>query len=126
MTPEQTFVFYTSVDDLKLDDAFDGVVPPSVSNVDQLMDAVATALKFPAYFGETWNALLDCLRDLDWIEQRKVCLIHTTIPEINIGALSIYLDILRDAADHWKDKEAHQLIVAFPSSSEAQVRRLLR
>jgi RNAse (barnase) inhibitor barstar len=29
-----------------------------------LMDAVAPAFRFPAYFGKNWDALLDCLRSL--------------------------------------------------------------
>lgn len=29
-----------------------------------LMDAIAPAFRFPAYFGKNWDALLDCLRSL--------------------------------------------------------------
>lgn len=29
-----------------------------------LMDAIAAAFRFPAYFGKNWDALLDCLRSL--------------------------------------------------------------
>lgn len=29
-----------------------------------LMDALAAAFRFPAYFGKNWDALLDCLRSL--------------------------------------------------------------
>lgn len=29
-----------------------------------LMDAIAPAFRFPAYFGRNWDALLDCLRSL--------------------------------------------------------------
>jgi hypothetical protein len=31
-----------------------------------LLTAVASELGFPAYFGENWDALLDCLRDMSW------------------------------------------------------------
>lgn len=32
-----------------------------------LLRALAEALRFPAYFGANWDALLDCLGDLSWL-----------------------------------------------------------
>jgi RNAse (barnase) inhibitor barstar len=31
-----------------------------------LLQAIATAMDFPEWFGHNWDALLDCLADLDW------------------------------------------------------------
>lgn len=35
-----------------------------ISDKAALMDALAAAFRFPAYFGHNWDALLDCLRSL--------------------------------------------------------------
>ena len=37
-----------------------GAVPAKA----ELLEALASAFKFPAYFGRNWDALLDCLRSL--------------------------------------------------------------
>ena len=41
----------------------------AIKNKADLLSALAAGLKFPAYFGHNWDALLDCLRSLpDFIE----------------------------------------------------------
>jgi Barstar (barnase inhibitor). len=35
--------------------------------VETFFDEIGAALQFPYYFGENWNALSDCIRDLEWL-----------------------------------------------------------
>ena len=42
---------------------------------ESLFDEVAAALQFPDYFGENWNALLECVCDLSWLPAARYLLI---------------------------------------------------
>jgi hypothetical protein len=43
------------------------VDPAQISSEEELLSAVAEALRFPDYFGGNWDALDDCLRDMNWL-----------------------------------------------------------
>lgn len=49
-----------------------------------LFAAIATAMKFPDYFGMNWDALDECLRDMDWLPAAG------------------YVLVVRDATELWK------------------------
>jgi RNAse (barnase) inhibitor barstar len=63
-----------------------------------LFRALDAGLNFPAYFGQNWDALEECLCDLTWLELAKgVVLLHHKLPLANQSQRSIYLDILTRA-----------------------------
>jgi hypothetical protein len=77
-----------------------------------LMDAFAAGFGFPDYFGRNWNALHDCLVDLDWLPPNGYVLV---IMEANViladeplhpefeqpSELAVLLDTLCRAAEEW-------------------------
>jgi len=72
-------------------------------------------LGFPDYFGENWDALEECIRDLNWITSVQVIIIYEDIPfRSNPKQLKVYLSILHDAVAHWNKKKEHKLFVIFP------------
>ena len=120
------FIFTDNNDQPELQNSFKGFVGPKIFDADKLLDEVAKSLNFPAYFGKNWNALFDCLRDFNWVEEERVCLIHQEVPSIPSEDLKMYLEVLRDAVDDWTEGDGHEFFVLFPASSEGRIRSLLQ
>src|SRR4051812_10090570 len=58
-------------------DAFVGIIDGStLTSKSELLNAIAITLEFP-FFGHNWDALLDCLRDLEWISGSGYVLVFT-------------------------------------------------
>jgi RNAse (barnase) inhibitor barstar len=90
-------------------------IPETVSSALELMQIIAKELRFPAYFGQNWSALFDCLCDLSWLDKRRVIIAHESVPNITEQHLREYLRVLRDAVDSWRaDPDQHELLVFFP------------
>src|SRR5262245_822619 len=85
-----------------------------IKTEEQLFRELSSKFEFPPYFGYNWNAVYDCLRDFHWIKQKKILLIHDDFPSLDQQALSIYLQVLRDAANDWSQTEEHTFEIVFP------------
>ncbi len=49
-----------------------------VSSKESLLDLLADILKFPEYFGCNWDALEECLRDMEWLPAKGyVVVLHS-------------------------------------------------
>lgn len=118
------FVFV--VDDSKITDQF------------ELFRAYGQGLDAPnGYFGENWNAFLDCFGYLDWIKTPDVFIVHQDLPRLSRTDMEIYLDILRVAVVRLADENTeefhlfypelvpHRLTVYFPKALESTVLPLI-
>jgi len=68
---------------------------------EHLFKAFASALEFPAWFGQNWDALEDCLGDLSWrAAEGHVLMVlhHDRLPRDDLGVL---LDVLASSAEYW-------------------------
>jgi RNAse (barnase) inhibitor barstar len=55
-------------------------LPSSLGTKAELLEALRLALALPDYFGRNWDALDEVLRDLNWIRERDVILVHADLP----------------------------------------------
>src|SRR5215831_1290174 len=71
-----------------------------------LFDECAAALQFPLYFGENWDALNDCLGDLDWLDVEAFVLVIADASQLLAKApaeeCKQFFHILEQAGTHWR------------------------
>jgi RNAse (barnase) inhibitor barstar len=97
-------------------------IPSQLSTKAALLDQLYRQLRFPDYFGDNWDALEECIRDLSWLPPGAVVVIHQDLPlDTDIPNLKIYLSILCDAVKKWSRSVERDLVVVFPHEVEEQI-----
>jgi len=66
-----------------------------------LLERLALALGFPAWFGGNWDALEDCLGDLGWRAGDGHVFLFTGHEDLPADDLGVLLDVLRASAAYW-------------------------
>lgn len=70
----------------------------------QLLDRLAEALQFPAWFGANWDALEDCLTDLSWSKAAGHVLLLEGAGALPADERGILRDVLQSAAAYWAEQ----------------------
>lgn len=66
---------------------------------------VSQAMKFPATFGNNWDAFADCLKDLSWADGKGWVVILEKSKHFCAGHHHEFkeaMDIMDEAAEHWR------------------------
>lgn len=101
---------------------FRKVVRANKSSKDELMDELRSLLHLPDYFGRNWDALEECLRDLGWLPEGRVILIHHDLPLADDRKnLVVYLSILKEAVLRSRERARRELVVVFPKELESTI-----
>ncbi|NGO14227.1 hypothetical protein G5C60_43210 [Streptomyces sp. HC44] len=86
-----------------------------VSDKPGLMAACATALRLPDWFGANWDALADCLADLEWWPARRGRLLLVRDWQEYAAARpaewTVLQEIFADAAAHWRATDTALVVV---------------
>lgn len=80
----------------------------AIREKDELLRALAEALRFPDWFGENWDALEDCLTDLSWGDASGYVLVLDNCAALSRAAPEAFetaLEIFDSAAEYWYDEE---------------------
>ncbi len=95
--------------------AFFHVEGKNIARKEQLLNHVATALHFPGDFGHNWDALEECLTDLEWVDGDGYLIYYDHIDgllEAHPDQFETFVEIVRDAVASWKeDGEAMMVLL---------------
>ena len=78
-------------------------------NTNGLFDEMARALEFPDYFGHNWDAVEECLADLEWLPAKGYVLLFTDAQLIlpdDEEEFATFLEVLSDAGEAWGSGQA--------------------
>jgi RNAse (barnase) inhibitor barstar len=69
---------------------------------ENLMNELSAALQFPSYFGKNWNAVDECLNDLEWLLADKVVVVildaAQLLQDAKPEAFSTFMELLGQSA----------------------------
>ncbi|WP_053076564.1 barstar family protein [Caenimonas sp. SL110] len=117
----RNFIFMPASTPVPSDGRLIATLPSGIQSAQELLKALAEELKFPDYFGNNWNALFDCLRDLAWIAEREICIVHSDLPRLPDAELTVYLEVLRDAIADWRTDEPHEIVAVFRDADRDRI-----
>ncbi|MDO0933817.1 barstar family protein [Streptomyces sp. DG2A-72] len=78
-----------------------------MSDVDSVFTQFYENLRLPDYFGWNWNALYDCLSDLNWLATTHFLLIVDDAESVlseSPEERPVFFRILLRSAEHWANK----------------------
>lgn len=107
--------------------AFFHVDGRNVQRKEQLMTAMATALDLPEHFGRNWDALEECLLELEGIEAKGYVLLYDHIDGLltaHPDQFTTLLEVLRDAVEAWKADDTAMIVVLSGERAPPGVERL--
>jgi RNAse (barnase) inhibitor barstar len=79
-----------------------------------LLNHVATALRFPKDFGHNWDALEECLTDLEWVDADGYVIYYDHLDGLlnaHPDQVETLVEILRDAVASWKEDDTAMIVL---------------
>ena len=87
----------------------------NIARKEQLMNAMATALDLPPHFGHNWDALEECLNDMDSVEGDGFVILFDHVDALaaaHPSELETLVEILRDSVTSWRE-DGTAMVVLF-------------
>lgn len=117
------FLFFESLSEINANENMVSVIIPANTNGKlELFNCFCNQLRFPAYFGYNWDALYDCMVDLNWISEHDILIIHNDVPfKEDLNARVIYIKLLFDICSSWENSAVHKFFIYFPLNCRSEI-----
>jgi RNAse (barnase) inhibitor barstar len=86
----------------------------NIARKEQLLNAMATALDLPPHFGQNWDALEECLGDMETVEGDGFVLHYDHLDALaaaHPAELETLVEILRDSVESWREDGMAMLVL---------------
>lgn len=107
--------------------AFFHIEGRNIGRKEQLLNHFANTLNFPSHFGQNWDALEECLTDLEWVDGEGYVLYYDHIDPLlaeHPDQFETLLEILQDAVDSWKEDGSAMIVLLSGSKAPKNVEKL--
>ena len=107
--------------------AFFHIEGKNIARKEQLLNHAATALRFPDEFGHNWDALEECLTDLEWVDADGYLIYYDHIDGLlaaHPDQFETLVEILRDAVASWKSDDTAMVVLLSGSKAPKGVGKL--
>jgi RNAse (barnase) inhibitor barstar len=125
---QQQHTFYY-IDDIQMinleNNSYQVILNKNIFSKKDLLYEYYDKLKFPPYFGFTWDALWDCLSYIEHIKQDTIIIYHQKFPLLEDIDLKIYLKILQDLVVDEKESDGHNFQVYFNSKDYDKIQQII-
>lgn len=78
------------------------LIDNAIIGKESLIKTISHGIGSP-YSGDNWDGLDDTLRDLSWIRDNTVCIMHSSLPVLSLKDTSIYFSILNNTDTSWSN-----------------------
>lgn len=98
-----------------------------IEKKEQFLNHAAVAMKFPAHFGNNWDAFYDCLTDMDWVDSDGYVIYfdHTdSFAAHHESQLETVIELFQDAVDFWKDEGKAMLVLLSGENAPNSIKKI--
>jgi|GEM_PF-3502664 len=117
-------LFFKSGDSVPTDAAYAVTIKATIGKQD-LLASLSEQLHFPSYFGNNWDALLDCISDPSWLEKSNLFVVFERFPELSERDTEIFLNIIADSILRLSQHDDLSIWWAFPEENSIFIRKAM-